>query len=105
MAKKKRYVAWRCKDCEMDFYISGKSDRWTHCPKCGENMFTEKIKVVWLERPINYKRPWSEEETEIIESGLKLGKTHKEIAAELNGRTPKAVTRQIQQLRKRGLLV
>lgn len=104
LPKKKKYTSWRCKDCEIDYFVTSAVTHTTHCPQCGDNLFTESIKVVWLERPFNYKRPWSEEEREIIESGLHLGKTYREISQELDGRTENAVRRQIQQLRSKGML-
>jgi len=103
MPKKKKYTFWICKDCEVDFIVPGALKSKVNCPKCADRLFVEKKKDIWIERPFNYKRPWTQEEFEIIQSGLKLGRTHKQIAEELEGRTENAVRRQVQQLRKKGI--
>lgn len=104
LPKKKKYTAWRCKECEIDYYVTQEVKHVTYCPKCGDKLFTEVVRTLWLERPILYKRPWTVEEDELILTGVELGRTHKEIAKELNGRTPKAVTRRLQTLRAKGVV-
>lgn len=101
MPKLKKYVFWHCKECEIDFIVSEKVKHTTHCPSCGDKLFTEAIKPIWLERPFNYKRKWTEEEDSIILSGRKLGKTYEEIAEELDGRTVKATTNRMYLIMKK----
>lgn len=104
MPRKKKYGVWRCKECEIDFYVTAEVKHKAYCPKCADSIYVEKVRTLWLERAFNYKRPWTQEEDDLILDGVKLGKTHKEISKELYGRTPKAVTRRLQQLRKKGVI-
>lgn len=100
MPKKKKYSFYYCRDCEMDFLIPGGTFKnGVSCPSCGDSIYTDYIKGIWLERPFNYKRPWTEEEDELILMGVRQGYKHREIAESLDGRTPKAVTRRLQQIR------
>lgn len=100
MPKKKKYVFYLCKDCEIDFLVAGNEKKF-NCPDCGDKIHVEVIKPIWLERPINYKRPWTKDEDSIILAGRRLGKSYKEIAKELDGRTPKAATNRMYQIMKK----
>ena len=101
MPKKKLYKYYICKDCEIDFIMCHFTRKGTpFCPQCAENVYVEKIKGIWMERPFNYKRPWTQEEDETILVSVEQGYTHKEIADALNGRTKNAVNRRLQRLRK-----
>jgi hypothetical protein len=102
MPKKKLYRYYICKDCEIDFAMTqftrgGKP----YCPQCAKNNFIEKAKDIWLERPFNYKRPWTSEEDEIILVSAKQGYSNAEISTALEGRTAKAVCNRLAQIRKR----
>lgn len=105
MAGRVAYVFYLCRDCDIDFLLAkrgaGKGNLF--CPKCGENLFTEKVKDLWLERPFQYKRSWTTEEDEIILSGRSAGYSHKQIQAALTGRTYTAVMQRYRDLKKRGL--
>jgi DNA-directed RNA polymerase subunit RPC12/RpoP len=101
MPKKKEYTFYYCKECEIDFLVAIKLKRKVNCPKCADELFVEKIRTIWMNRPFNYKRPWTNEEDELILVGVKQGYTHKQISESLNGRTTKAVTRRLQQIRRK----
>lgn len=106
MPLKKKYTFYFCKDCEIDFCLSdnkGKQGLKRFCPTCGENLFVEKIKTVWMERPFNYKRPYTDEEDGIILVSRKQGFTYKEISETLFNRTPQSVRRRLQQLKEKGV--
>jgi predicted Zn-ribbon and HTH transcriptional regulator len=98
MPKKKKYTFWYCRDCEMDFLTPLETK--ANCPKCADRLYVDKLKDIWIERPFNYKRPWSAEEDELILTGTKQGYTRKEISESLDGRTEKAVERRLLRLNK-----
>ncbi|OEH52947.1 hypothetical protein AQ616_18760 [Oceanobacillus sp. E9] len=98
MPKKKPYKSYICKDCEIDFIVSAEVKRCC-CPNCGDSIHVEVIRNIWLERPFNYKRPWTDEEDSMILAGKQLGRTYEQIGKEIN-RTGKAVNRRSQQLRR-----
>lgn len=93
MSRKKEYTFYKCRDCENDFLVAtrGSGRTRTFCPKCGENIYTEKVMNIWLDRPFAYKRPWTAEEEELIATGKRLGYSNKRIAESLDGRTTQAV--------------
>ena len=102
MPKKKLYKYYICKDCEIDFIMSRFIRKGTpFCPQCAENVYVEKVKQIWMERPFNYKRPWTEEEDETILVSVEHGYSNAEISTALEGRTEKAVCRRLSQLRKK----
>jgi hypothetical protein len=98
MPKKKKYKYYLCKECEIDFVVAEKLPGKPYCPQCAESMFVEKLKEVWMERPFNYKRPWSPEEDETVLVSLKQGFSYEEISEALIGRTGKSVKRRYQLL-------
>ena len=100
MPKLKKYTFYLCKDCEIDFIVKDDYKR-VNCPLCADKIYVESLKSIWLERPFNYKTKWTKEEDSIILSGRRLGKTYKEIAKELDGRTPKAVTNRMYLIMKK----
>ncbi|WP_205600750.1 SANT/Myb-like DNA-binding domain-containing protein [Gracilibacillus sp. YIM 98692] len=68
-----------------------------NCPSCADHLFTEKHHTLELRTHLFYKRRWTEEEDQIIEAGRRLGKTYKQIASELEGRTSQAVQNRLQR--------
>ncbi|MFD1066668.1 hypothetical protein [Oceanobacillus locisalsi] len=98
MPKKKPYTFYWCKDCEVDFIIM-KDIKRPCCPVCADGIYVQSVRDIWLERPFNYKRPWTDDEDEILLIGAERGMTHAEIGKEIN-RTGKAVTRRLSQLRR-----
>jgi DNA-binding NarL/FixJ family response regulator len=102
MPKKKLYKCYICKDCEIDFIMSQFSRGGKpYCPQCAENLFVEKVKEIWMERHHNYKRPWTEEEDEILLVSVDQGYSNHDISIALEGRTEGAVRHRIGQLRKK----
>lgn len=101
MPKKKRYYIFLCKDCDIDFVISFKKS--PYCPCCGDNLYIDFKCNIWLDRPFNYKRPWTDLEDSILVDGIAQRHKYKDIGVEID-RTTKAVTRRASQLRKRGFL-
>lgn len=89
--KKKKYFFYKCRDCEIDFLISKTQQAGVHCPLCGEYFYTEKVMEIWVERPFQYKRRWTDEEDEIVIAGRAVGYTHQQISDSLDGRTMGAV--------------
>lgn len=106
MSKMREYVFYKCRDCEIDFLLakvgSGKTSKY--CPKCGDNIFTEKVTEFWLERPFQYKKKWTAEEDELVRNCKTAGYTHQQIADSLDGRTMVAVRQRWQELRKKKAL-
>jgi len=99
MAKIK-YNVVLCKDCEQEFLLRMTNRKKYYCPTCGENLFTEKQSDIWLTRPIRYKRPWTQDEDELIKNCVRAGYSNQQISAELKGRTAKAINNRISRLRK-----
>lgn len=106
MSKKREYVFYKCNDCEIDFLLAKKGSGRTSkfCPTCGENLYTEKIMDIWLERPFQYKRPWTPEEDALIATGKRLGYSNKRIAESLTGRTAKAINNRWYLLMKKEIV-
>lgn len=96
MPIKKQYKHYLCKDCDVDFITS----QGNNCPNCADNVYVDVIRTIWLDRGFNYKRPWTDDEDEMILAGRKLGKTYAEIAKEIN-RTTKATTNRFYYIRRR----
>ncbi|MCD7034335.1 hypothetical protein LRR81_08815 [Metabacillus sp. GX 13764] len=103
MPKKKPYTFFWCRDCDQDFAVSTERKR-IYCPLCGEHFYVEKVKDVWMERPFNYKRPWTPEEDEIVIVGRKQGYSYQEISDSLLARTPQSVRRRLQELKKKEVM-
>lgn len=103
MSLKKPYVFHLCKECNIDFLVKKGWVGKVNCPKCADSFFVEKIKDIWIERPNNYKRPYTDLEDQIILDGKNAGYLSAKIAEGLEGRTPKAINRRYQQLMKRGI--
>jgi DNA-directed RNA polymerase subunit RPC12/RpoP len=105
MPKQKQYFHYMCKDCEVDFLVgkSTKNQNYRHCPVCGEYFEVEKIRNVWIDRPFNYMRAWTNEEDSFIVFSIMEGFTHQQIADNLEGRTKKAVSDRVIRLRKSGV--
>lgn len=101
MSKKKKYFFYKCRDCTKDFLSSGSSSYKIYCPICGEYFFTEKITEIWIERPFQYKRPWTTEEDEIVTAGKINKYSAQRIAESLDGRTARAVNHRWYQIRDR----
>ena len=104
MPKKKKYTFYKCKDCEIDFFVSTNRKGKTYCPSCGEGGWVELQSTLWIERPFNYKRPWTEDEESILIMGCSAGYTYQEIAEALEGRTQRAVRDKLMRLKKDGII-
>jgi len=99
MAKVK-YNIYVCKECDVDIIAR----RVRYFATCGDNVFLEKERTIWLERPVIYKRPWTEDEEEYLIEAVRRGHTDREIGEEL-GRTKAAVTERLRRLRKKKKIV
>ena len=106
MSSMKEYSFYKCRDCELDFLLAvrGSGRTRTFCPKCGENLYTEKVASVWMNRPFYSKTPWTEEEDSILAPAKRRGHSGKEIAAMLEGRTPRACHARWHQMIKKELV-
>lgn len=74
-----------CRDCDFIFYLgTWKLKKNPFCPKCGENIATEKCDI--------HRRYWTTKEVDLIDKVIKgeLSKTH---VAQMTGRTYEAVQR------------
>jgi len=98
MPKKKPYTFYWCRDCEVDFIVT-REVRRPSCPNCADSIHVEGVREIWIERPFNYKRRWTNDEDDFLTEGVSRGMTHAEIGKEVN-RTGKAVTRRLSQLRR-----
>lgn len=98
MSRKKKYTAYRCRDCEIDFLVYRLKGR-IFCPCCGETIYVENVTHVWLERSVYYKRPYTPEEDEIILAGKQAGYTEHRIAESLPGRTQRSVQQRWSRIR------
>lgn len=94
MAKLK-YRVMICKECEIDFITRNGN----YCSKCGDNLYVEKERTIWLEKPVVYKRPWTEEDDEILIESVRRGIKNQDIADDL-GRTKDAVAERLRRIRK-----
>jgi hypothetical protein len=72
-----------------------------HCPKCSKSKHVDKVREMHLEKPLNYKRPWGVEEDKVLLDGIEQGCSYQEISEQLRSRTPQAVRRRLQTMRKR----
>lgn len=99
MAKVK-YAIYVCKECETDTIAR----QVKYCATCGDNLFLEKERTIWLERPVIYKRPWTVDEDEYLIEAVRRGHTNLEIAEELE-RTKDAVAERLRRLRKKKKIV
>lgn len=95
MAREK-YNIYVCKDCEIDFT----SRNAVVCCVCGDNVYLEIERSIWLDRPVIYKRPWTDFDKDMLIEMVERGISNKEIASELD-RTKNAVKRQLAELRKK----
>lgn len=102
MPKKKKHKHCLCRDCDVDFVVSSEIKNVVYCPSCGDSINTQLIKNIWMERPFQYKRPWTKDDDELLLDGIKANYSRQAIADELN-RTRKAVNRRYSQLKKRGV--
>jgi DNA-directed RNA polymerase subunit RPC12/RpoP len=100
MPLKKKYAYYYCRDCEIDFLTPFEGKR-VNCPKCADSLFVDKSKDIWIDRPFNYKRPWTKEEDEIILTGAKQGYTKKEMLEALDGRTERAIKTRLLRLKNK----
>lgn len=100
LSKSRKYIYWICKDCDLDFIVSNHFKKKANCPSCADNVYTEKIKSVYMDRPYNFLRHWTREELELLEDGLKSNRPYEEIANELN-RTVQAVRIKIYRLKSK----
>lgn len=101
MPKKKQYMSYICKDCEIDFLVAGKHRRIC-CPVCGDGLYVDRQRTIWMERDFNYKRPWTQEEDEWLLDSVRQGFSHMEIAKAMN-RTHNAVRHRKSQIKRRML--
>ena len=99
MAKVK-YNIYVYKECDVDIIAR----RVRYCATCGDNLFLEKERTIWLERPVIYKRPWTVDEDEYLIEAVRRGHTNLEIAEELE-RTKDAVAERLRRLRKKKKIV
>lgn len=90
MPSKKKYTYYICKNCEIDFLVSLNRKGKTYCPSCGESMYAESKTIIWIDRPLLYKKPWTEEEDGILIMGVECGYSWVEIGEALEGRTARA---------------
>jgi len=94
MAKIK-YKIFNCRECEVEFY----TQQGKYCTNCGDDLFVDFQRSIWLERAVIYKRPWTnDEDIHLIES-VKRGVKNQVIADEL-GRTKDSVAERLRRLRK-----
>lgn len=105
MSRKKKYTFYKCRDCENDFLAKPKQGKKPFCPTCGEQFYIENMMPVWIERPFQYKRHWTEEEDELIILGRQMEHTYKRISESLQGRSMKATQNRFYQLQKARSLV
>jgi len=94
MAKVK-YNIYTCKDCEVDF-IAIKAK---YCTNCGDNLYIERQRYIWLNRLISRKKSWTADDDEHLTESVRRGISNQEIADEL-GRTKDAVAERLRRLRK-----
>jgi len=99
MAKIK-YLICVCKDCESDFLTR----EGRHCPICADNAYVERERTIWIDRPVIYKRPWTEHENDFLIESVKRGISNQSIADELN-RTKDSVAERLRRLRKKQKIV
>lgn len=102
MARKRKYNLHNCRDCEEGFLLKSAATKGRQkslfCPLCGENLFMEKERSLWLPNELQANRPYTPEEDEIIKTGLGNNYTFEAIADALDGRTEKSVKRRAQRL-------
>lgn len=96
----KKYTVYLCKDCNNEFLTT----RGRYCPECGDNIFVDRQRNYYMDRPIVYNRTWTEEEDEILIESIRRGHTYREVAEEL-GRTEKSVHMRLSRLREKQEIV
>ena len=94
MAKVK-YNIYTCKDCEVDFIAKSAN----YCTYCGDNIYLERQRYIWLNRFMSRKKSWTEDDDEHLIESVERGISNQEIADEL-GRTKDAVAERLRRLRK-----
>lgn len=94
MAKLKYHI-YHCKDCNTEYY----TQKGSYCPSCGDDLYVDYQRTVWLERAVTYKRPWTtDDDMHLIESvqrGIKNGTIAKDL-----DRTKDGVAERLRRLRK-----
>lgn len=100
MPTHKKYTAYICQDCDIDFQVSKAGKKKAFCPTCGENLYTHKIKQLWMPRLLMHKRPWTDEEKEQIQISVEAGYSAKQVAELFEDRTYDAVRTKCRQLKR-----
>jgi|SRR5690625_512035 len=104
MPVKKKYTLFYCSDCGIEALTPPQRSKY-HCPKCGDSIATEIVDSLWLEKLFYHKKHWTEDEHQALIYGVEKGLSWKEIADGLPFRSPQAVRRRWQRLKKKGSVV
>ena len=94
MAKIKQNI-YTCKECDIDFIAKTAN----YCAKCGDNLFLERVRYIWLDRYVSRSKRWNLDDDEHLIESVERGISNQEIADEL-GRTKDAVAERLRRLRK-----
>ena len=94
MAKIKQNI-YTCKDCDIDFIAKAAN----YCANCGDNLFLERVRYIWLDRYVSRSKRWNLDDDEHLIESVERGISNQEIADEL-GRTKDAVAERLRRLRK-----
>lgn len=94
MAKIRQNI-YTCKDCDTDFIAKIAN----HCVNCGDNLFLERVRYIWVDRYISRSKRWNLDDDEHLIESVERGISNQEIADEL-GRTKDAVAERLRRLRK-----
>lgn len=107
--KRLRYNIYQCTDCDKEFIARQQEGRgWKpspYCPYCGDDEYVDRIREYLLTKPLLYRgRPYTQEEDDIIVISHQRKLTHKETAAELEGRTWASVRNRKRKLKEEGVI-
>lgn len=101
MIHNKNYVLYICNDCHIDFIAFKRHlQKRTYCTNCGDHYAVRKVRNINVNKIYKtYHKNWTQEEIDIAMYGNKKGLTYKEIALELEGRTPKAIKHKVNEIK------
>ena len=104
MYRDKHTLYW-CKDCDKQFLTKYHQNFNLHnpfCPYCGNRLYVEVVKHMWMDVPFMYRKRYTQEEDDIIIESVRRGIDVRDI--EIDGRSEGSIRLRYDRLCKKGLI-